>query len=57
VGLQLVVVNAGADRDLEPAFATFSQQHVGAVLVSNSPFYDRRIGQLVAMAARHVSIA
>ena len=53
LGLQLVVVNARTDSDLEPAFATFSQQHVGAVLVSNSTFYTRRMEQLAALAARH----
>jgi putative ABC transport system substrate-binding protein len=31
LGLQLVVVNARTDSDLEMAFATFSQQRVGAV--------------------------
>jgi putative tryptophan/tyrosine transport system substrate-binding protein len=46
LGLQLVVVNASTDRDLEPAFATFSQQHVGAVLVSDSTLYTRRAEQL-----------
>jgi putative ABC transport system substrate-binding protein len=34
LGLQLVEVNARTDSDLEPAFATFSQQGVGAVLAS-----------------------
>jgi putative ABC transport system substrate-binding protein len=53
LGRQLVVVNASTDRDLEPAFATFSQQHVGAVLVSDSNFYARRSEQLAALAARH----
>ena len=53
LGLQLVVVNARTDSDLETAFATFSQQRVGAVLVGNSSFYDRRMKQLVALAARH----
>jgi putative ABC transport system substrate-binding protein len=53
LGLQLVVVNASIDRDLEPAFATFSQQHVGAVLVSDSIFYSRRTEQLAALAARY----
>jgi putative ABC transport system substrate-binding protein len=53
LGLQLVVVNASTDRDLEPAFATFSQQHVGAVLVSDSTLYSRRTEQLAALAARH----
>jgi putative ABC transport system substrate-binding protein len=53
LGLQLVFVNPRTDSDLEPAFATFSQQRVGAVLVSGSPFYNRRIEQLTALAARH----
>ena len=52
LGLQLVVVNA-TDRDLEPAFVTFSQQHVGAVLVSDSAFYTPRMEQLASLAARH----
>jgi putative tryptophan/tyrosine transport system substrate-binding protein len=46
-------VNASTDRDLEPAFATFSQQHIGAVLVSNSTLFNRRPEQLAALAARH----
>jgi len=32
LGVQLVVVNTRTDGDLETVFATFSQQHVGAVL-------------------------
>jgi len=53
LGLQLVVVNARTDSDLETAFATFSQQLVGAVLVGLSTFYTRRTEQLAALAARH----
>jgi putative tryptophan/tyrosine transport system substrate-binding protein len=53
LGLQLVVVNASADRDLEPAFAAFSQQRVGAVLVGTSTLLARRTEQLAALAARH----
>jgi putative ABC transport system substrate-binding protein len=53
LGLQLIIANARTDGDLEPAFATFSQQHVGAVLVGNSTLYPRRTGQLAALAARH----
>jgi putative ABC transport system substrate-binding protein len=53
LGLQLVVVNARTDSDLETAFATFSQQHVGAVLVSNSTLYNRHIEHLAALAARN----
>jgi putative ABC transport system substrate-binding protein len=53
LGLQLVVVYARADSDLEAAFATFSQQRVGAVLVTISTLYNRRTEQLAALAARH----
>jgi putative tryptophan/tyrosine transport system substrate-binding protein len=51
--LQLVVVNARTDSDLETAFAILSQQRVGAVLVGPSAFYNRRTEQLAALAARH----
>ena len=53
LGLQIVVVNAHTDRDLEPAFATFTQQRVGAVLVGTSTLLARRTEQLAALAARH----
>jgi putative ABC transport system substrate-binding protein len=53
LGLQLVLVNSAADSDLEPAFATFSQQRVGAVLVGASVLFSRRTEQLAALAVRH----
>jgi putative ABC transport system substrate-binding protein len=53
LGLQLIIVNARTDSDFEPAFATFSQQRVGAVLVVPSFLYNRRMEQLVALAGRH----
>jgi putative ABC transport system substrate-binding protein len=53
LGLQLTVVNAKTEGDLKTAFAIFSQQRVGAVLVSNSAFFSRRTEQLAALAARH----
>jgi putative ABC transport system substrate-binding protein len=53
LGLQLIVVNARTDSDLEPAFATFSQQCVGAVLVGTGTFFSQQMEQLVALAARH----
>jgi putative tryptophan/tyrosine transport system substrate-binding protein len=53
LGVQLVVVNARTDGDLETAFAEFSQQHLGAILIGNSTLYNRRMEQLAALAARH----
>jgi putative ABC transport system substrate-binding protein len=53
LGLQLVIVNASTDSDLEPAFASLSQQPVGAVLVSLSTLYTRSTERLAALAARH----
>jgi putative tryptophan/tyrosine transport system substrate-binding protein len=53
LAVQVVVVNARTDSDLEPAFASFSQRRAGAVLVSDSNFFNRRTEQLAALAARH----
>jgi putative ABC transport system substrate-binding protein len=53
LGLQLIVVSASTDSDLEPAFASFTQKRVDAVLVGNGVFFSRRMEQLAAMAARH----
>jgi putative ABC transport system substrate-binding protein len=53
LGLQLFVVNARTDSDVESAFVAFSQQHVGALLAGASVLFNRHTEQLAAMAARH----
>jgi putative ABC transport system substrate-binding protein len=53
LGLQLVIASARTEGDLEIAFATFSQQRFGALLVSNGAFFSRRVEKLVALGARH----
>src|SRR5262249_40987413 len=53
IGQELIVVEAGNDRDIEAAFATFTQRGAGAVLVgTGSSLYSRR-ARLVALAAQH----
>jgi putative ABC transport system substrate-binding protein len=42
LGLQLVVINARTDSEVEVAFASFSQHRVGAVFVGISSFFTRR---------------
>jgi putative ABC transport system substrate-binding protein len=39
LGLKLIAMYARTNSDLETAFATFSQQRIGAVLVTQSTFY------------------
>jgi putative ABC transport system substrate-binding protein len=53
LGVQLVIASARTDSDLEPAFAIFSQQGVGAVLVGVTDLYSLLMEQLAALAARH----
>jgi putative ABC transport system substrate-binding protein len=53
IGQELIVVEAGNDRDIEAAFATFTQRGAGALLVgTGSSLYSRR-ARLVALAAQH----
>src|SRR6516164_7620251 len=51
--LQLVVLNARTDSDLETAFASFAQQHVGAVLLGASNLNTRRMEPLAVLATHY----
>jgi len=53
LGLQLIILYARTDSDLQTAYATFSQQQVGGVLISGSTFLVGKLGQLVVLAARY----
>jgi ABC-type uncharacterized transport system substrate-binding protein len=53
LGRQIAVVEARSDRDFEPAFATFAERQVGALVVGASQLFDSNRDQLVALAARH----
>jgi putative tryptophan/tyrosine transport system substrate-binding protein len=53
VGQQISVLNAGSERDFEPAFATLVEQGAGALLVMADPIFDFYREKLVALAARH----
>ena len=53
IGQELIVVEVGSDRDIEAAFATFTQRGAGALYVGTSSFFNSRRERLVALAARH----
>jgi putative ABC transport system substrate-binding protein len=53
IGQQLIILDAGSDRDIEAAFATFVQRGAGALLVGSGAFMNSHRERLVALAARH----
>ena len=52
-GLQLDVLKAGSESEIDDAFASLVQLHAGALVVSADPFLSNRREQLVALASRH----
>jgi len=53
LGRELAVVGVRGDREFEPAFSTFGERQVGALVVAPSQLFDSNRDQLVALAARH----
>jgi putative ABC transport system substrate-binding protein len=53
LGLQLDILNASSEGDLDTAFATFIKRQVGALLVGNDSFFISRRELLAALAVRH----
>jgi putative tryptophan/tyrosine transport system substrate-binding protein len=52
-GVQLQILKAGTEGEIDAAFATLAQLHADALLVGSDPFFDSRREQLVALASRH----
>ena len=53
LGRQVVIFDAGTERDVNSAFATMAQQRVGALVVSPDAFLNTRREKIVALTARH----
>ena len=49
--LEIQVLRASTDREIEVAFETIARQRVAAVAVASSPFFDTRRERLLALAA------
>jgi ABC-type uncharacterized transport system substrate-binding protein len=53
LGIDLHVLNASTEPDLDAAFASLVQLHVNAVVVAGEPYFDSQRHRLVALSARH----
>jgi putative ABC transport system substrate-binding protein len=53
LGLQLQVLSASTDSELNDAFATLAQLRVGGLVISSDSFFHTRIAYLAALAAHH----
>ena len=53
LGLQVHLVNASTEGEIDSAFAKSAQQRAGALIVGPSEFFTKRSEQIVALAARH----
>lgn len=52
LGLQIQVLNASSEAELNTAFAKLTQLRAGALIVGTGEFFNRRPEQLVVLAAR-----
>jgi len=53
LNLQIHILQASTDREIESAFETLAPQGIQALAVAADPFFDTRREKLVALAARH----
>jgi putative ABC transport system substrate-binding protein len=53
LGVQLQLLYAGTDREIDAAFTTLASRSGGALLVNADPFFFIRRAQITALAARH----
>ena len=52
-GLQVQILYASTEAEIDAAFADFAQRRTDAVLIGTDPFFYSRREHLVALAARH----
>jgi putative ABC transport system substrate-binding protein len=53
LNLQVHILRASTDREIESAFEAVAAQGIQALAVAGDPFFDTRREKLVALAARH----
>jgi putative tryptophan/tyrosine transport system substrate-binding protein len=53
-GVQLHILKAGTESEIDAAFAALVELHAGALLIGTDPFFGSRREQLVGLAAHHI---
>ena len=52
-GVQLPILKASTESEIDSAFATLVQRRAGALVIATDPFLNSRHDQLVALASQH----
>src|SRR5262249_17500797 len=52
-GIELLILNAGSERDIDAAFTSFVQKRANAIILGADGFFLSRRDQLVGLAARY----
>jgi putative ABC transport system substrate-binding protein len=52
-GVQLPILKAGNESEIDAVFATLAELHAGGLVVAGDPFFFSRREQLLALASRH----
>ena len=57
LGLQLNVLHASTEAEIDDAFTTFRQMRAGALVIGGDAFFNNRVEQLAALAIRNSALA
>jgi putative ABC transport system substrate-binding protein len=52
-GVELPILKAATETEIDAAFATFAERHADALLLGADPFLSSRRAQIVVLASRH----
>jgi putative tryptophan/tyrosine transport system substrate-binding protein len=57
LGVQLLILNAGTENDIDLAFAKLVQERAGALMLAADTFFTSQRNRIAALAARHRVLA
>jgi putative ABC transport system substrate-binding protein len=51
--LEVLILSANSDGEIEKAFETMVQQHIGVLAIGTAPFFDARRAKLLVLQSQH----